>query len=233
MSGFFLLGRSFLMEVVYRVSAVGFKILVDLLASSERPVRVKEIPYHFRERVRGESKLDTLVGVEYLELLVDKAFGAFIPPSFVLFALVGSIGVALHLSALWLMISFLHLTFGYAQAIATLVAMTANFLLNNLITYRDRRLRGWRVLEGLVLFYITCSIGVLINIRVADFARSAGAQWYFAGLFGLGVGSVWNYGVTRIFTWRTSRRPSRTRVFPPLAEETLSASTESSSSASA
>jgi dolichol-phosphate mannosyltransferase len=211
------------MEVVHRVSAIGFKILVDLLASSERPVRLKEIPYHFRERVYGESKLDTLVGIEYLELLLDKALGAFIPPSFVLFTLVGSVGLALHLSALWLLMVFVHLTFGYAQVIATLVAMTANFLLNNVITYRDRRLRGWRVLEGLVLFYIACSVGVLINVRIADFGRNAGAAWYLAGAFGLGVGSVWNYGVTRIFTWRTSRRSSRKHVLASVSEQALPA----------
>src|SRR5581483_2042647 len=83
MSGFFLLKRTFLMQVVHRVSGIGFKILVDLLASSNPPARVKEVPYTFRQRVRGESKLDILVGIEYLQLLLDKAIGDFIPPSFI------------------------------------------------------------------------------------------------------------------------------------------------------
>lgn len=211
MSGFFMLTRSFLMEVVRRVSAVGFKILVDLLASSHRPVRVSEIPYCFRKRARGESKLDILVGVEYLELLLDKAIGNSIPPTFVMFSLVGCAGVALHVFLLWLQLFAFHIGFVYAQVTAALVAMTANFLLNNVITYRDRRLRGWSILRGLVLFYIACSVGLLINLRVADFARSGGAPWYLAGLFGLVVGSVWNYGVTRITTWRTYRRTNRER----------------------
>lgn len=209
MSGFFLLDRRFLMEVVHRLSAIGFKILLDLLTSSERPVRVKEIPYRFRQRIHGESKLDTLVAVEYLQLLFDKAIGDFIPPTFALFVLVGCIGAAVHVLLLWLQLFSFHMSFGSAQIIATLFAMTANFLLNNVITYRDRRLHGWLLLRGLIIFYIACSIGVLINIKSADITRGAGLPWYIAGLFGLAVGSVWNYGVTRIFTWRSYKQSAR------------------------
>lgn len=211
MSGFFLLDRDFLMEVAYRTSGIGFKILVDLLASSKRPVRIKEIPYRFRKRAHGQSKLDVVVGIEYLQLLLDKAIGNFIPPSFILFALVGCAGVALHVSLLYMLLSF-RVSFSSSQVIATVVAMTVNFLGNNVITYRDQRLRGWRVLQGLLFFYLACSIGVLINVKVADFAHNAGAPWYLAGLFGLGVGSVWNYGVTRIFTWRIYRKSSRKSI---------------------
>jgi dolichol-phosphate mannosyltransferase len=209
MSGFFLLTRSFLMEVVHNVSGIGFKILVDLLASSRRPVRVAEVPYQFRTRQRGESKLDILVGIEYLQLLLDKVMGEYIPPSFILFVLVGCVGVVLHLATLGLELFWLHLAFKPSQGVAALVAMVANFLLNNLITYRDRRLRGWRILEGLILFCIACSIGLVINLTVADNAREAGAAWYLAGLLGLAVGSVWNYGVTRVLTWRTRRNAHR------------------------
>src|SRR5580704_1304875 len=60
MSGFFLLRRGFLMDVVRRLQGEGFKILVDLLASAERRVRVGEIGYRFRLRKHGESKLDLL-----------------------------------------------------------------------------------------------------------------------------------------------------------------------------
>lgn len=209
MSGFFLLTRSFLMEVVHRVSGIGFKILVDLLASSRRPVRMAEVPYQFRTRERGESKLDILVGIEYLQLLLDKLIGEYIPSSFVLFTLVGCVGVVLHLAILGVELFWFHLAFKTGQAVAGLVAMVFNFLLNNLITYRDRRLRGWRILEGLILFCLACSVGLMINLTLADYARNAGAVWYLAGLLGLAVGSVWNYGVTRVLTWRTRRNARR------------------------
>src|SRR5581483_6385681 len=187
------------------------KILVDLLASSNPPARVKEVPYTFRQRVRGESKLDILVGIEYLQLLLDKAIGDFIPPSFILYSLVGSAGAALHIGLLWIQFHLFHESFLRAQIVATILAMTANFLLNNVITYRSQRLRGWRLIEGLIVFYLACSVGLLINVKLAEFVRDAGVNSYLAGLFGLAVGSVWNYVVTRIFTWRTYRKANRNR----------------------
>jgi len=206
MSGFFVLTRAFLMEVVHGVSGIGFKILVDLLASCQRPVRLEEVPYRFRNRQHGVSKLDILVGVEYLQLLLDKFIGDYVSPTFVLFGLVGASGVLLYLAVLWIQLSWLGVPFRQAQGVATVAAMTTNFLLNNVITYRDRRLHGWNILRGLILFYVACSFGVLINVQTAEFARGAGLPWYAAGLLGLILSSVWNYGVTRIFTWRTIRR---------------------------
>lgn len=211
MSGFFVLTRPFLLEVVHGVSGIGFKILVDLLASCHRPVRLEEMAYRFRNRQHGESKLDILVAVEYLQLLLDKFVGDYVSASFVIFSLVGASGVVLYLAALWIQISWLNVSFRTAQIVATLAAMTTNFLLNNAITYRDRRLRGWNILRGLVLFYVACSFGVLINLETAEFARGTGFPWYAAGLVGLILSSVWNYGVTRIFTWRAIRKVHATR----------------------
>lgn len=206
MSGFFVLRRTFLMEVAHRVSGIGFKILVDLLASCERPVRLAEVPYEFRDRKSGDSKLDILVAVEYFQLLLDKFIGNFVPPSFVLFSIVGAVGAILYLTILDFSLFWLNSSFFNAQIGASLFAMTTNFLLNNTITYRDRRLTGWGILRGLLLFYLACSIGLVINLKTADLARRNDLPWYIAGLSGLAVGSVWNYGVTRVLTWRTYRR---------------------------
>jgi dolichol-phosphate mannosyltransferase len=212
MSGFFLLRRAFLMEVVHRVSGIGFKILVDLLASSTRPPSIREVPYKFRKRLRGESKLDVLVAAEYLQLLVDKAIGDFIPPSFVLFSLIGSVGVAIHIVLLWVQFHAFHEAFLTAQIAATVVTMTANFVLNNLITYRAQRVRGWGFVRGLLIFYMACSVGLLINLRVAEFIRDTGVGSYISGVFGLAVGSVWNYVMTRLFAWRTYRSSATRRA---------------------
>src|SRR5262252_6074204 len=141
MSGFFIVTREFFDEIVHRLSGVGFKILVDIVASAERRVRFAEVPYAFRNRVRGESKLDINVGLEYFQLLLDKLIGNAIPSRFVLFAGVGAIGVLIHLATLGFMYYGLGFKFALAQGAATLVAMTINFLLNNITTFRDRRLR--------------------------------------------------------------------------------------------
>ena len=56
MSGFFIVDRAFLEEVAHLLSGVGFKILVDIVASAQRPVRFAEVPYHFRQRLHGEDR---------------------------------------------------------------------------------------------------------------------------------------------------------------------------------
>src|SRR5882724_9052072 len=205
MSGFFMLDRGFLEEVVHSASGVGFKILLDLVASSRRPVRFGEVPYTFRKRIHGTSKLDILVGLEYLQLLLDKAVGDLIPPRFIIFSMVGAGGLVLSLGLLYLLLSFGKMQFLTAQAITTFVAMTANFFLNNSMTYRDRRLRGRRLWIGLATFCAACFVGAVVNLRVAEFIKDTGSSRYLAAACGLSVGAVWNYAVTSIITWRQVR----------------------------
>lgn len=203
MSGFFALPRSLFEEIAPRLTATGFKILLDILLSAGRPLRVAEIPYTFRAREAGESKLDAAVLLEFGGLLADKALGGLVPLRFMAFALVGGIGVLVHLAALGLLHGVGPLGFNAAQWGATLVAMTANFLLNNRITYRDRRLRGPRLLRGLVLFYLVCGIGAAANVGVAGLlVRDGLLGWGLAGAAGALLTVVWNYAVSSTLVWR-------------------------------
>jgi len=205
MSGFFLVRRSYLEEVVRSASGIGFKILLDLVASAARPVRVGEVPYRFGKRIHGASKLDILVGLEYLQLLLDKAVGDLVPARLIIFGMVGAGGVLVAMATLALAVRVLRMPFFDAQVIATLTAMTANFFLNNSTTYRDRRLRGGRMWYGLVTFYLACSVGAIINVAVANGLQVWGAAWYIAGASGLAIGAVWNFGATFFITWRRAR----------------------------
>jgi dolichol-phosphate mannosyltransferase len=216
MSGFFVLTRDYLEEVVRSTSGIGFKILLDLVASSKRPLRVGEVPYTFRERLYGSSKLDIVVGLEYLQLLLDKKIGNLVPVRFLLFSTVGAIGVLLASVLLYVLVSVFSMDFLKAQAITTFVAMTGNFFLNNNMTYRDRRLKGRRIFTGLAMFYLACSFGAVINLRIAASGKDLGLPWYVAGACGLAVGAVWNYGITSFTTWRKTRlRSARRPIEPP------------------
>jgi dolichol-phosphate mannosyltransferase len=205
MSGFFIVDRKYVQQVARRLTGRGFKILVDLLASSRGAVRVADVPYHFRNRQRGESKLDVNVELEYLFLLVDKAIGNVVPTRFVLFVLVGFLGVFVHLSCLGLFYRVAKESFAVSQWLATWVAMTANFLLNNVVTFRDRRLKGMKLVIGLLTLYAACSVGALMNVSFANFLHKSSVPWYLAGVAGTAISSVWNYGVNTVFTWRRSR----------------------------
>jgi dolichol-phosphate mannosyltransferase len=212
MSGFFMLRREAFQGSVRRLSSIGFKILLDILASSPRPLQVKEIPFHFRERRAGESKFDALVGWEYLMLLADKIIGHVIPIRFFLFALVGGVGLVVHLAVLSFCLGPMQLSFEPSQATATGVAIIGNFTLNNLLTYHDRRLTGWKFVRGLVSFAFICSFGAVANVGIATllFTREH-ALWWIAGLAGAAMSSVWNYAVTSIFTWRPADSDSPRR----------------------
>ena len=70
--------------------------------------------------------------------------GRWVPVRFLLFAGVGALGVPVHLAVLALLYRLGPAGFVPGQAAAALAAMTTNFALNNELTYRDVRLRGWR-----------------------------------------------------------------------------------------
>jgi dolichol-phosphate mannosyltransferase len=201
MSGFFMFRREIFENAMHSLSGQGFKILLDLIASSPRPLRVRELPFEFRKRRHGESKLDVLVAWEYGMLLADKLFGHVVPVRFALFALIGGLGLFVHMAVLWIGFTLAALSFVAAQTAATITAMTSNFFLNNLFTYRDRRLRGWRLARGLLSFYLICGIGAVANVGIAAYAFRAEQAWWVAGLAGVIVGSVWNYAVSSVFTW--------------------------------
>jgi dolichol-phosphate mannosyltransferase len=205
MSGFFMIERAAFDGAMRRLSGQGFKILLDLFASTPRPFVFAELPLHFRERLHGESKLDTLVAWEYLMLLLQKLLGPAVPVRFLLFSLIGGFGLGVHLATLW---TVLHLSasFAAAQGVATVVAMTFNFLLNNLFTYRDRRLKGWRILSGLGSFYAVCGLGAIANVGIAS-SIAGNHSWWLAGLAGAAVSAVWNYAMSSVFTW-SARRPA-------------------------
>jgi dolichol-phosphate mannosyltransferase len=204
MSGFFMLRRELFEAAATRLSGQGFKVLLDFVATSGSTLKIAELPYRFRPRLHGESKLDSLVAVEYLGLLLAKLSGDRLSIRFVLFALVGASGLVVHLAALRTLLDMSHIGFDWAQMLAAYVAMTWNFALNNQLTYRDRRLGGWRALKGLVSFYAVCSMGAIANIGVASWIYGNEPIWWLAGTAGALMGAVFNYAASSIFTWRPS-----------------------------
>src|SRR5262249_35553942 len=119
MSGFFAVRAEPLRDAARRLSGYGYKILLDLFVSSGRPLRFTEVPYTFKPRVHGESKLDSLVAWEYLMLLVDKRIGHIISPRLLFFVIVGGTGVALHYAVLSTLYLGMKLPFTAAQLTGT------------------------------------------------------------------------------------------------------------------
>ena len=201
MSGYFMLPTATARALVPRLSGIGFKILLDLLATADSPMTVKEFPLNFSRRREGESKLDRAVLFDFLAGLYDKTLGRVIPTRFALFGTVGALGVVVHYAVLGALLT-LAAAFWQAQLAAVITAMSFNFWLNNWLTYRDKRLKGWgAVLRGWAGFCLTCAIGAFANVAVATFLNEQGVFWALAALAGILIGSVWNYALSSRFVW--------------------------------
>lgn len=202
LSGFFMMRRDRFDSLAGQLSTQGFKILLDIVATARGRMKVSEIPFVFRERHAGTSKLDRLVMLDFAGLFLSKLVGGIVSARFLLFGLVGASGVVVHLGVLKAGLALLAIPFDWAQALATFVAMTTNFFLNNTLTYHDRKLTGTRLLTGLLSFYLVCSVGVFANVGVAGWLYAYDQVWWLAGTAGAVVGSVWNYAASSALTWR-------------------------------
>ena len=203
MSGFFMIRREAFMASLPNLSGIGFKILLDIAASAPEPLHVDHVPFEFRSRVHGESKLDSVVLWEYLLLLLDKAIGHIVPVRFISFALVGGSGVVVSLAILTLLFKGVGLNFADSQIAATVVAISTNFVLNNSLTYRDRRLKGIRLFWGWISFNLVSAVGAIGNVGIASYMFDLYYwNWIVSALAGIMVGVVWNYAASSFVTWR-------------------------------
>ena len=205
-SGFFMMRSEVMDNAAVRLSGVGTKILIDILASAPGPLSVTELPYRFRGRQSGSSKLDWFTVLEYLALLAEKVSGGYLPAKFFLFAAVGASGMIVHLLVLRLLMAAVGAGFVGAQTAATATAMVWNYFLNNSLTYRDYRLVGWAALRGLASFMAICGLGAVVNVLLARDLYAMTQMWLLAGAGGAAVGALLNYALTSMFTW--GRRPS-------------------------
>jgi dolichol-phosphate mannosyltransferase len=201
MSGHFMIRRDALEAIAPSLSTQGFKILLDILATARGSLRTTELPSTFRERQHGESKLDSKIALDFAALVTAKLTNDAVSARFLLFCMVGLTGIGIHLSILSALL-ITNLSFGAAQAFATIGAIAWNFVLNNLFTYRDQRLTGWHFVTGLIRFQVICAIGAISNVGIATWIYDYDETWWIAGLGGALIGTVWNFVVSAALVWR-------------------------------
>ncbi|PZU09822.1 glycosyltransferase family 2 protein [Sphingomonas sp.] len=203
MSGFFALRREVIDRWAPELSAIGFKVLLDIVLTAGPSLRIRELPLRFSTRRHGESKLSLRVTWDYGMMLADRLFGHVIPVRLFSFACVGALGLLVHLAVLGLLFRLLGAGFRISEVVATGAAMIGNYAVNNLLTYADRRRRGWGWLGGLASFALVCAIGAIANVLVATTALGMGLPWEMAAIAGILAGMVWNYGASARYTWST------------------------------
>ena len=201
MSGFFAIRRDRFEPLAASLSPDGFKILLDIVMRARGTLRVAEEPYSFGPRVYGKSKLDARVVLEYLGLLLSRASRDAVTPRFLSHALVGVVGLVVQLVAMRVGLA-LGLAFIQAYALGAVVALGASFVVTNLLlTHSDRRLRGFSVIPGLLVFGVTSAFGLVAGIGVAAWLYTLRPVWWLAGAVGSVVGTVCSHATSPRLSW--------------------------------
>jgi dolichol-phosphate mannosyltransferase len=200
-SGFFATRREIVDRLAPELAVDGFNTLLDIVSTKRMALEIAELPYRFRARQHGESKLGARIGLDFAALILSRATSNALPQRFLLFCLVGISGVFVHLGVLFTL-KMADFAFPFAQAVAALAGIASNFCFNNIFTYRDQRLEGLAALKGLGLYAIICACGYISNIGVANWIFAGNSTWWLAGAVGAVVGAVWNYSVSATLVWR-------------------------------
>ncbi len=213
LTGFFVTKRSVVLEALPYLSQVGFKILLDILTAGPTRPRVMEVPFEFRKREHGTSKLDNRVIYDFGLFLIERTFGRIVPlpAQFISFAMINAVGILVHLLILYPLIMVGGVGFEVSQLVATLIAMFFNFSVNNALTYRNRSLTGARFYWGFLLFMALCSVGVFANVSVASMLHTqyATLNLSLSSTAGALITVVWNYVASKVFVWGRERRSMR------------------------
>ena len=201
LTGFFMIKRDAFMRLAPGLSDPGFKLLLDIL-SSDRHLKHAELPFDFGTRMSGVSKLDSYVAWQFLTFLLSKATGSLIPAKLISFILVGVTGLAVHFCGLYAGL-LTGLSFRLAQTLATLIAATTNFAFNNVLTFRDRRLRGVGMLLGYLKYLLASAFGIAANISVAVLTYERfGHLVVISTLAGIAIDTLWKFVISNRIIWK-------------------------------
>jgi len=215
MSGYFILRREDFGKVCTQLDARGFKILLEIV-SRLAPSRLEEIPYTFRARVAGQSKLSSIVILQYLSQLWRlSSVSRYTSVRFIKFAMVGTSGVFINLCIFMALSRIVGIQDWRISAAASLVSNLSNYVANNAWTFLDRGHRGKAMVRGYVS-YLFMSVAGLLASTLMFAALSHGFYRQFSthlignysGPITLGfqltsilIGTLFNYELNRRVTW--------------------------------
>jgi dolichol-phosphate mannosyltransferase len=200
MSGFFLIKREILEKIEMQLKPEGFKILFDIISCSKK-FKIKEVSYSFKTRIYNQSKLNHSVLISFVELFITKFLLKLLPHKFALFCFVGTIGLIVNIITMMLL-KYLNYDFLWSQLIVSTLIIFLNYILNNIITFRDNKLFGIKFIEGLIKFFVTCFLGLACNLAISYSLYNIGINWYMASVIGVLFSSVWNFGLSLYYVWK-------------------------------
>jgi dolichol-phosphate mannosyltransferase len=201
MSGFFMFRKQVLDGVVLRPT--GYKILLEILVKG-RYQKLAEVPYWFRSRQEGKSKLGIKQQFEYLKHIYSLMSRRRELLRLGKFCLVGGSGVLVNMGLLWILTEFAGLFYLLSAAIGIEMSIISNFILNDFFTFSDRRSLGLKnLLKRLLKFNLVSLAGLGINMAMLWFLTNVvGLNYLISNLCGIAIATLWNYSVNMLWTWR-------------------------------
>jgi dolichol-phosphate mannosyltransferase len=207
MSGYFMIRRTTIQGV--ELNPLGYKILVEVLGRG-RPLRISELPYVFRERVQGESKVTRKVYVDYLRHLLRLRLSTLPVRRFVRFAAVGFSGVIVDMGLLFLLSDPSTLGWGLTRSklIAAEMAILNNFWWNDRWTFADvsKPQSGFKqTVRRFAKFQVICLAGLFLNAVLLNIQFNfLGMNRYIANAIAIAIVTGWNFWLNLKLSWRVT-----------------------------
>ena len=209
MSGYFMISRR---SIAGRtMNPLGYKILIEVLGRG-KVGWIAEVPYTFRERVEGSSKVTNKIYMQYFQHLLRIRMHLLKSSYFFRFCIVGLSGVVIDMSLLYLLSDPKMLAWGLTRSkiIAAEAALINNFTWNDLWTFaeisRQQNSFGQR-LKRFLKFNAICAVGLLLNVLILNFEFNAlHMNRYLANLIAIAIVTLWNYSTNWFLNWRVTAK---------------------------
>ncbi len=181
----------------------GYKIVLEVLMQG-RFQSVAEVPFNFQLRRRGKSKLSARQQVEYLRHIFSLMRRSGELLRFLKFCAVGASGIIVNEGLLWLLTELGGLVYTVSSVISIEASIVSNFMLNDIFTFRDRRVPGGRSRAARLLrFNVVSLVGLAINLGVLWLLTNIfGVYYLLSNLVGIALAFLWNYFLNTWWTWR-------------------------------
>lgn len=201
LAGFFMFDRKVIADA--QLQPTGYKILLEILLEGEFQ-KTAEVPYTFRVRSSGESKLNAQQQIDYLKHVYSLMKRKGELRRFVIFCLVGLSGVLVNMSLLWSLTEFVGFPYLVSAAFGIESSIISNFILNDHFTFPDRRSHTAKsFLRRLVKFNLVSLAGLALNMTVLWLLTEVfGLYYLLSNLCGIVVATLWNYLVNSWWTWK-------------------------------
>ncbi|TGK00934.1 glycosyltransferase family 2 protein [Leptospira semungkisensis] len=229
MSGFFALKREIFFRTGDRINPRGFKILLEILGRMDNDIKIGEVPFHFRNRMHGETKINNSIARSFLVTVLDLRFGKWVSSTFLLYSLVGLSGVAVNLFGFILFESLgvkdLDTGFGLLPVFPSSVffgielSIVSNFILNNYFTFYENRYKRWDAIRGFVIFSGVSALGIFVQLGIFELLfykalprMDLEPRFEFrllCDLVAISVAMFTNYFLNSNFTWLDIERRDR------------------------